>query len=69
MTVDVVCAEGEVPTLSIKDFGLDSAGRHLRYKIIVRDDRVAAIMYNTGNRIEELTFVEYQFTVNNYSNA
>lgn len=55
---------GEVPRFMVEDFGLDSAGKPLRYKIIVKEDKIAAIMYNTGNRIEELTFVEHQFNVN-----
>jgi len=66
--VDIVSVEGDMPTFNIKDFGLDSAGKPLRYKIVVKEDKVVAIMYNTGNRIEELVFIEYQFAVNDFSN-
>jgi len=65
--VDVVSVEGNIPTFNIKDFGLDSAGKPLRYKIVVKEDKVVGIMYNTGNKIEELTFIEYQFAVNDFS--
>lgn len=69
ITVDVVSIAGDVPQFSIKDFGLDSAGKPLRYKIIVKEDKVAAIMYNTGSRIEELTFVEHQFFPGDFGNS
>ena len=33
-------------------FELDSTGRPLRYKILVYDMRVLAVLYNTGESIE-----------------
>jgi hypothetical protein len=51
------------------DFGKDSKGRPLRYKIVVRDGRVKSILYNTGSRIADIKFVERQFKIGEYSNC
>jgi len=48
------------------DFGKDSEGRPLRYKIVIRDGRVRSILYNTGSRIDDIKFLETQFEIGEY---
>ena len=44
-----------------KDFSTDHLGRELRYKIIVRDSMINAILLNTGAGIEEVFFIEKRY--------
>jgi hypothetical protein len=45
------------------DFGTDHMGRTLRYKIVVKDGSVDTILYNTGNEVEPVCFVERRFVL------
>ncbi len=59
--IDVVTlAEGE----SVNDhkvLGSDSMGRPLRYKVLIKANRVCAVLYNTGSKVEQVRFREEQF--------
>lgn len=46
--------------LTIKDFKPDSTGKPLRYKILIKENNVLKILYNTGNSVQELAFKEYR---------
>ena len=37
-------------------FELDSTGRPLRYKILIYEMKVQAVLYNTGSSIESIKF-------------
>ena len=50
----------------IKTFGKDSAGRPLRYKVLVKENQVISVLYNTGSKIEQMKFKECQFTKGEY---
>jgi len=39
-------------------FPKDASGKPLRYKILVHDNKVRAVLYNTGNSIERVNFRE-----------
>ena len=39
-------------------FDVDAAGRPLRYKILIHNMRVWAVLYNTGSSIERIKFQE-----------
>jgi len=61
-----VTFNGELPKLTLKDFGLDSSGKPLRYKVLCKNNCIESVLYNTGSSIEKLKFVEYQFTKGEY---
>jgi len=59
--VDIVYILPEQTWEEYKDFTTDHLGRDLRYKIIVRDSMINAILVNTGASIEEVFFIEKRF--------
>lgn len=64
--VSYVTAEQDLILLDKGDFSnqkfeKDAAGVVMRYKIIVHDQKVKAVLYNTGNSIERVNFKEMRF--------
>ena len=64
-TVDVTCITNhdEVTLLDKGDysnqtFPKDASGKPLRYKILVYESKVKAVLYNTGSSIERVSFRE-----------
>ena len=43
---------------SNEEFKTDETGQKLRYKILVKNDEVFAVLYNTGKMIERIPFKE-----------
>jgi len=41
---------------SKEEFKTDETGQKLRYKILVKDDQVFAVLYNTGKTIDRIPF-------------
>ena len=47
---------------SNEKFELDATGRPLRYKILVHNMKIWAVLYNTGSSIEKLKFQEIRIS-------
>ena len=47
---------------SNETFDLDATGRPLRFKILVHNMKIWAVLYNTGNSIEKLKFQEIRIS-------
>ncbi len=62
----MVTVESEPASYDLKSFGKDSAGRPLRYKVVIKGSQVVAVLYNTGKRVENLKFREQQFALGEY---
>lgn len=64
VTVDVrYMGDGEKVAL-YHDFDKDAAGLMMRYKILVRDQKIYSVLYNQGSGIiTEIPFKEYSFKV------
>ena len=65
----MVTVNDEEDKKSYLHFGTDSAGRPLRYKILIKNNhvliqaylQVEAVLYNTGHTIERVKFREQQY--------
>ena len=62
VSLDVRCIMPGEEESTLKDdysnetFDLDATGRPLRFKILVHNMKIWAVLYNTGNSIEKLKF-------------
>jgi len=43
---------------SKEEFSVDETGQKLRYKVLVKDEAVFAVLYNTGQSVESILFTE-----------
>lgn len=66
-TVDVSCLTSELDVLLIdendfsgQEFKKDVSGKPLRYKILVYQNKVKTVLYNTGTSIEVVKFQEFR---------
>jgi len=46
-----------------KEFQTDSAGQVLRYKILIQNNQILTVLYNSGASIEEIPFQENKFSL------
>ena len=68
MTVALEYMKEEQSIEEFKEFKKDVMGQQLRYKIIVANEKVLTVLYNMGQQIIEIPFVETQFTTNQFGN-
>lgn len=67
VTVDVTYMQDEEGVHNYNQkFEVDVTGQTLRYKILVKDMKVHTILYNTGQKIEEVPFEEVRYSVGDY---
>ena len=68
VSLDVRCIMPGEEENTLKDdysnetFDLDATGRPLRFKILVHNMKIWAVLYNTGNSIEKLKFQEIRIS-------
>ena len=56
--VDVVYMHKGETVENHREFAYDVSGRMLRYKILIKDMKVAHLLYNEGHSVEEIPFSE-----------
>jgi len=67
VTIDVVTM-GENETINDhKIFGKDATGRPLRYKILIKNNKVFNVLYNTGSKAETINYREISYELNEIS--
>jgi len=51
-------SKAQVFDFSKENFSVDETGQKLRYKVLVKDEAVFAVLYNTGQSVESILFDE-----------
>jgi len=63
VSIDVTyMQEGETEE-NHKQFSVDVAGMVLRYRVLVKDNKIYRLLYNMGDSVKNLDFVEYRFNL------
>jgi hypothetical protein len=64
VSIDVVTLDENENIKPHLVFGKDAMGNPLRYKVLIRNDRVHSVFYNTGSKAEVIPFKEIQYSAN-----
>lgn len=64
VSIDVVTLDSDESIIEHMVFGKDAMGNPLRYKIIIKNDNVSHVLYNTGTKAELILFKEIQYAKN-----
>jgi len=64
VSIDVVTIDEDENINSHLVFGKDAMGNPLRYKVIIRNDTIHSVFYNTGFKAEFIPFKEIQYSPN-----
>lgn len=64
VSIDVVTLDANEDVKPHLVFGKDAMGNPLRYKVLIRDDAVNSVFYNTGSKAELIPFKEVQYSPN-----
>jgi len=67
--IDLVYMQDTTKAEDFHEFGTDSTGQVLRYKILIQNQAVHKILYNTGSSIEEIQFIENRVVSNSLMQA